>query len=290
MKNTKLAFFDTKKAANLGKIVKASLLSSLKNERAWVFVIFSSTIFSVACFIGYSTFSNSYELLPPQMVNIFLIPSFISTTYFAIFLSEWKDSSLIKRIRFLGIKKWSIIFSFILCAVLFAFIGEIFTIFATYLVSLMFIRVKFYYVTDLFFWNWIWFAFVTILITTTTFLLSTCIGDLWKNKNLRFSTPLIIIIILILTSDIVIPSFISARSPILTYAGYLSLTKYPAWISLVTSSFTFADYNGGIQQIIYDEGMTETVIFLNNLAALIIISILTILVLFLLSIKTFKWK
>ncbi|ATZ18166.1 ABC transporter permease [Mesoplasma melaleucae] len=275
---------------NFSKIFRASFISSIKNERAWVFIILGSLIITIICFIGYSTFYSSYELLPPQMLAIFIIPSFVSATYFVIFLIEWKDTSLLKRIKFLGIKKWSIVFSFMLCAAFFTFVSEIIVIFATYLISLLFIRVKFYYILDLNWWMWIWFFGVSFICVSSAFLLSSTISDLFKSKNIRMSVPLILFLLFLTMSDTVIPSFISARWGIFNYLGYLFISKYVVWSLLIVSSYTFIDFKGGIQQIIFDESHSETTLFISNLWILLAISVLFIIVMCYLSVKFFKWK
>ncbi|PPE06292.1 hypothetical protein [Mesoplasma corruscae] len=275
---------------NFRKVFRASFISSIKNERAWVFIILGSLIITIICFVGYSTFSRTYELLPPQMLAIFIIPSFVSAAYFVIFLIEWKDTSLLKRIKFLGIKKWSIIFSFMLCAVFFAFISEIIVIFTTFLLSLIFIRIKFYYIIDLNWWMWIWFFSLSFLCVCSSFLFSSAIADLFKSKNVRTSVPLIIFLLFLVMSDTIIPSFISARWGTFNYFGYAFISKYVVWSLLIVSSYSFVDFSGGIQQIIFDESHSETTLFVSNLWILLTVSIIFILATYYLSVKFFKWK
>ncbi len=273
--------------SNFKRTISIITSLSLRNERAWIIIFASSLIITIICFIGYTNYSNTFELLPPQMTSLFLIPSFISGAYFSSMLFSWKETSLIKRLKFIGTKPYDIILSIIICSTCFTFAAELLNILIVYLISKVQLKISFNYLGNLFWWNWVWFIFVSILIQITVFSSCVIIMNLFNSKNIKAVVPILSIIFYLIMSDVIIPSFISTRSWFITFLGYMSITKYMVWILLITASFTFVDFRGGIKQIISDD---HSYTFITNIYILVIISIILVSILTYLSIKLFKWK
>ncbi|WP_342258510.1 hypothetical protein [Spiroplasma endosymbiont of Dioctria linearis] len=273
--------------SNFKKTISIITSLSLRNERAWIIISASSLIITIICFIGYTNYSNTFELLPPQMTSLFLIPSFVTGAYFSSMLFSWKDTSLIKRLKFIGTKPYDIILSIIICSTCFTFAAELLNILIVYLISKVQFKISFNYLGNLFWWNWVWFIFVSILIQITVFSSCVIIMNLFNSKNIQAVVPILIIIFYLIMSDVIIPSFISTRSWFITFLGYMSITKYMVWILLITASFTFVDFRGGIKQIISDD---HSYTFITNIYVLVVISIILVSILTYLSIKLFKWK
>ncbi|WP_144416410.1 hypothetical protein [Spiroplasma litorale] len=267
--------------------MRISLSLSLRNERAWVIINLSSLIIVSILSFGYSNYSSNFVLLPPQIICLSLIPAFISGGYFALYLSNLKESSLLKRMKFVGIKRYSIIFSFIICSSIFTIIGFCLSLLWVYIMSTFQLNLRFSNLSNLLWWNWVWVILALILIQIVVFCTSVAIMDVIKYKSFRPIVPVILVTFLALFSDVLIPSFITTSSGFLTYFGYLSLTKYMSWLILMTSSFSFVDYEGGIYQVINDK---DSYVFISNIYALLILSIIITSTTVFLSIWFFKWK
>ncbi len=273
--------------SNFKRTISIVTSLSLRNERAWIIIFASSLIITIICFIGYTNYSNTFELLPPQMTSLFLIPSFVTGAYFSSMLFSWKETSLIKRLKFIGTKPYDIILSIIICSTCFTFVAELLNILIIYLISKVQLKISFNYLGNLFWWNWVWFIFVSILIQISVFSSCVIIMNLFNSKNIQAVVPILIIIFYLIMSDVIIPSFISTRSWFITFLGYMSITKYMVWTLLITASFTFLDFRGGIKQIISDD---DSYTFITNIYILVVISVILVSILTYLSIKLFKWK
>lgn len=279
-------FFTKSNLTNFKKMLSVTFSLSIRNERAWVIINLSSIILVSVFAYAYSTYSKTYELLPPQLASFLLVPAFITGAYFAIFLSNLKDTSILKRIKFVGIKRSSIIFSFIICASFFTLVSSLLSILWLFIMSKFQLQINFVYMSNLLWWNWLWYLIVLVFIEIAILCLSVIVMDLLKGKLIRTSVPLVVILISLIMSDVAIPSLIGGKNWFLNYFGYLCITKYMVWILLITSSFSFIDF-GGIEQVVQSK---KSFMFLNNLYALITISIIVLGLLIYLSIRFFKWK
>ncbi|WP_342269356.1 hypothetical protein [Spiroplasma endosymbiont of Aspidapion aeneum] len=289
--NQKWKFYLRSRSSTFKRTLDFVFYYFLKFDKAWVFNILIPLSFSLLSIYAYVNYSQIFSVLPPQILAFVSFTSFFVPTFFSISLLEWRNSHLLKRMKFVDVKKNDIIISFIFVSFFFSFISIAIQYFFIWIEALSFSKIYnvFTNLVNIKYYIWFWYIFANLLIITLVFLLEIVLSSFSYSQAINIIIIIVLFIVLVLFSDILIWSFSSSRSKFLTYAGYLILTKYCVYLILLTSSYTFMDKNG-IQQIILDNTYTRTYIFTYSIYLCIGVSIISIAALNFLSIKMFKWK
>lgn len=213
----------------------------------------------------------SYTLLPLATMLILLSSSIV----------EWKNSVFLKRIDNMGITK----FAFILTLWFYYFIVSLLGFLFLFLVSFILGDKDYLHAFKSMNWNYIIFGI--LLISLTSIALATFFGGVFNNNGIVQGIVVGIFFISIFMSGMLLSPAMFERSDVTRYITYFIPFKHAVYVFLY-GAYGISDMKS--YQAVYNHSNYTRGYDYTEMWQPVVIALLIILVLFLLSVKTFKWS